>query len=193
MWTRESPFWLWFALAALALVTIAGTVLALLLANDDKNATKVVSTGQTTSPVGTVATATTGTLPSTITIGPATGSTSLSIPTFTNQTTTLRTTTTSPSTSGLTTWPSGRSGHTIVLESDPVGNGRSKPNAAAQRALNAGLSQVGVLTSSNYSSLNPGYYVVFTGIYSSAAQANAHLQAARDAGFPLAYTREVRP
>ena len=51
----------------------------------------------------------------------------------------------------------------------------------------------GILDSSNYSSLNPGYYVVFTGVYDSASGANAHLQEARDAGWPLAYTRQVTP
>jgi hypothetical protein len=69
-----------------------------------------------------------------------------------------------------------------------------RDNAAnAQRAIDAGLPRVGILTSSNYSSLNPGYYVVFTGVYDSAGGANSHLQTARDAGFPLAYTRQVTP
>jgi len=188
LWTRGSPVWLWAALLALFLVALAGTVLALLYTNDDQGATKVVSTGPTSSPVGTIETATTSTLPATITIPPATSG-SITIPTFTSTTTT--TSTTIGGTSGLTEWPSSKNGYTIVLQSDPTSKGRAKPEATAQRALNAGLSEVGILNSSNFSSLNPGYYVVFTGIYDSAGEANSHLGSARSAGFPLAYTRQV--
>jgi hypothetical protein len=192
-WWRQSPAALWATLLALFLLAAAGVLLVLLLTHDDEKATKVVSSGPTTTPVGTFATGTTGTLPATITIGPATGSTSISIPSFTTTAGTTTTSTTTTTGAGLTAWPSGRSGYTIVLESDPTANGRTKPDATAQRAINAGLPQVGVLNSSDYSSLNPGYYVVFTGIYDSASGANSHLQAARDAGFPLAYTRRVAP
>jgi hypothetical protein len=50
---------------------------------------------------------------------------------------------------------------------------------------------VGVLDSSRYSSLHPGYYVVFSGIYSSRAQADAARTAAAAKGFRLAYSREI--
>ena len=62
---------------------------------------------------------------------------------------------------------------------------------AAQRAINAGLPEVGVLNSSDYSSLNPGYYATFTGIYDSENEAEGALPRARSSGFPLAYTRRV--
>ena len=192
-WSRDSPAWLWAALVALFLVALAGTVLALVLTHDDNKGTAVVSVKPTTTPIGTQFTgATSTTLPGTLTIGPATGSTSLSIATFTSTTATTTPTTTA-ATSGTISWPSGRSGYTIVLESDPVAQGRSKPNAAAQRALDAGLPQVGILNSSKYSSLNPGYYVVFTGVYGSQSRAASHLATARSAGFPLAYVRQVSP
>jgi hypothetical protein len=58
--------------------------------------------------------------------------------------------------------------------------------------MNAGLPQAGVLDSSDYSSLNPGYYVAFSGIYDTLAQARSGLQNARSKGFPLAYVRQVR-
>src|SRR5205823_4691922 len=76
-------------------------------------------------------------------------------------------------------WPAARSGWTIVLDSLPAPPGRAQAYAEARRAIRSGLKKVGVLDSSQYSSLHPGYLVVFTGIYSNevAAQSailNAH-------------------
>ena len=87
-------------------------------------------------------------------------------------------------------WPD-RSGYTIVLESIPTTSGRARANATARRALAAGLPEVGVLASSNYSSLQPGYYVVFSGVYDSQADAEQHLDGARGAGFDFPYVRPV--
>jgi hypothetical protein len=54
------------------------------------------------------------------------------------------------------------------------------------------LRRVGVLNSSRYASLHPGYYVVFTGIFETEAEAASALQRAR-AVFPAAYQREIVP
>ena len=62
---------------------------------------------------------------------------------------------------------------------------------AADKARTNGLPQVGILNSSDFSSLNPGYYVTFSGIYDTQSQANAALPNARSKGFPTAYVREV--
>jgi len=87
----------------------------------------------------------------------------------TSGTTTKAATPTTPAkTAGLIRWPRGRTGWTIVR----------------------GLRQVGVIDSSRFASLHPGYYVVFTGIYDSAEEAASDLQRAK-AVFPIAYTREV--
>jgi hypothetical protein len=48
-----------------------------------------------------------------------------------------------------------------------------------------------VLQSSRYSSLHPGYYVVFSGIYSSNGQASGALAAANAKGFSAAYVRQI--
>jgi hypothetical protein len=193
VWTSGSPLWLWAALAALLLVAaVAGAVAAVALARDDREASPrssipVVTTGpQTTDTVGII------TQPPTVTINPPTttfGTTSTLPTTTTFGTTTLSTTTTS----GTITWPSGRNGYTIVLKSVPKSEGRSEADAAAQRARSNGLTQVGVLDSSDYSSLNPGYWVTFTGIYDTQQQADGGLSRARSNGFPTAYTRAVRP
>jgi hypothetical protein len=193
MWSRESPLWLWAALLALLLVAlVAGAIVAIAATRGDneggpKASIPGVSTGpSTTDTVGII------TQPSTVTINPPTttfGSTTTLPTTTLGSTTTLSTTTT---TTGNITWPAGKDGYSIFLKSVPTSQGRAKADAAAQRARNNGLSQVGVLNSSDYSSLNPGYWVTFTGIYDTQQQANAALPNARARGFPTAYTRPVR-
>jgi hypothetical protein len=80
-----------------------------------------------------------------------------------------------------------------VLASVPEGTGaRAAAERQARRALDAGLSQVGVLVSSRYSSLHPGYLVVFTGVYGNVSAAERGLSRARNAGYQ-AYTRQVVP
>jgi hypothetical protein len=100
-------------------------------------------------------------------------------------------TTTAPRPGALVSWPVGQSGHTVVLESIPTPSGRGLAVARAREAARAGLPQVGVLESSRYSSLHPGYYVVFSGIYTSRAQAERGQAAAAAKGFRNAYAREI--
>jgi hypothetical protein len=185
IWRRDSPIWLWAALAALLLVAlVAGAVVALAATNDDKQSEPptsipVVSTApQTTNTIGVV------TQPGTITINPP--STTLATTTF--STTTFGTTTTN---SGYVTWPTNKDGYTVVLKSVPTSDGQGPAEAAADKAKTNGLPQVGILNSSDFSSLNPGYFVTFTGIYDTESQALAALPNARSKGFPTAYVREV--
>ena len=88
-------------------------------------------------------------------------------------------------------WPAGRNGWTIVLFSYPVTTGTTGALATAARATQAGLPEVGLLDSGTFSSLHPGYYLVFTGVYSSASEAEAALRSVRAAGFSSAYTRQI--
>jgi hypothetical protein len=92
---------------------------------------------------------------------------------------------------GSTAWPANVNGWTIVLVSYPKTFGRAQAAATAKRAAKAGLAQAGVLDSSLYASLQPGYFVVFTGVYGSKADADAAVATARQAGFPGAYSREI--
>ena len=89
-------------------------------------------------------------------------------------------------------WPQNQRGWTIVLLSLPQTNGRSAAAAKATEARTGGLRQIGVLDSSRYASLHPGYYVVFTGVFDTEAEAASALQRAR-AVFPAAYQREIVP
>ncbi|HYK07448.1 MAG TPA: hypothetical protein VEW11_06730 [Gaiellaceae bacterium] len=90
------------------------------------------------------------------------------------------------------TWPRDRRGWTIVLLSLPQANGRDAAAAQATKARDGGLRRVGVLDSSRYASLHPGYYVVFQGVFADEAEAASALQRAR-AVFPSAYQREIVP
>jgi hypothetical protein len=77
-----------------------------------------------------------------------------------------------------------------VLASLPESSGRAAAVAAGQKASQAGLSEVGALNSSDYSSLHPGYWVVFSGIYDTLDEARSGLDTAR-ATYPQAYTRQI--
>ena len=96
-----------------------------------------------------------------------------------------------PNPNALAVWPAGQSGYTLVLESLPAAGGRAAAVARARRAKKAGLKDVGVLLSAQYSSLHPGYFVVFSGIYATQAQAAAAVSSAHASGFPDAYQTRV--
>jgi hypothetical protein len=91
------------------------------------------------------------------------------------------------------TWPAGKSGYTIVLQSIPVGEGEHAAAAFARRAARAGLPKVGYLNSSDFSSLHPGYWVVFSGIYNSIAASRSNASNASSNGFEGAYPRRITP
>ena len=193
VWSRESPVWLWIALVALLLVALAaGAIVALAATDDDKDGGS--SVGSSTGSTIPVLPPTTG-----ITVEPPTTPSTITIPTFPTTSTVFPTTTTFPTTTQPTTttggtiqfWPPGTDGFTVVLKSTPVSEGRGPAESSAQQALNAGLPEVGILASSNYTTLNPGYYVTFTGVYDSQNEAENALPRARSSGFPTAYVREV--
>ena len=88
----------------------------------------------------------------------------------------------------LIPWPG--SGYTIVLATIPASRGVGVAKKKALTALAAGLHQVGVLVSSRYPGLHPGYYIVFTGVYGTIEDAESALPNARPT-FPGAYARLV--
>lgn len=95
-----------------------------------------------------------------------------------------------PSSNTLTEWPAGQDGWTIVLSSVPQNAGRAAAVDAGQKALSAGVKDVGILNSSEYSSLHSGYFVVFSGVFNSEADARSGLDAAQNS-YPQAYVREI--
>jgi hypothetical protein len=95
-----------------------------------------------------------------------------------------------PTPTTLTEWTL-PDGYTLVLASVPKDNGRATAVEVAKRALSQGLPSVGILDSRDFAGLHPGYFVVFSGVYSSNAEASRHLSEATAAGFSAAYARQV--
>jgi hypothetical protein len=75
----------------------------------------------------------------------------------------------------------------------PSVNGRSAALAEAKQGLQVGMKQVGVLDSSRFSSLHPGYYVVFFGIYDTEAEAQSHVIDAHRHNYRGPYPRRITP
>jgi len=90
--------------------------------------------------------------------------------------------------SGPDDWPGG-SAYTTILAS--LGS-RSEALDFQSRARADGL-DAGILNSSDYGSLNPGYWVVFSGTYDSSDSAGARTSYAKSLGYSDAYPRFVSP
>ena len=170
--------WIWPALAALLIAAAAGAASAIWLtdrssANDQTlvATTSVQSTQETTTNTAPEPTTTTVTTP----------------------TTTLTPPPPPPPKNTLTRWPAGRSGWTIVLDSLPSSNGRAGALVEAKQAIRLGMKKVGVLDSSGFSSLHPGYLVVFFGIFNSEADAQSAIIDAHQHGYRAAYARRITP
>jgi hypothetical protein len=173
--------WVWPALLALVVAAVAGVVSALWLTDTSNSATKTV-----------VATS-----PAASSIAPTT--TAPPEPTTTQETTTPGTTaeqppgaTTAPA-KALISWPAGKSGWTVVLDSVPSSNGKAGALAQARQARQLGLKDVGVLDSAQFSSLHPGYYVIFAGIYNTQAEAQSAIIDAHQKGYRGPYPRRIVP
>ena len=79
----------------------------------------------------------------------------------------------------LASWPAGTDAWSIVLASIPKPQGRRAARALADEARQRGLPRVGILDSNRFSSLHPGYWIVFTGVYETEPDANGALLRAR--------------
>jgi cell division septation protein DedD len=93
-----------------------------------------------------------------------------------------------PSSGGVASWPAGKSAYTLVLIS---AKSRKQAYAKAREAKSRGI-DAGVLHSNNYSSLNPGYWVVFVGQYKTVGQARSHIDEYASKGFPGGYPRQIK-
>jgi hypothetical protein len=167
--------WVWPALLAL-LVAVAGAAVAIAATEDDG------------APAAAIPTVTGGLEPL-----PTTGPAALPTAPEPETATSAPPTTTRPGRArpgARASWPAGKDGWTIILVSYPKQSGRAAPEAKAREARRNGLTQVGVLDSSRYTSLHAGYWVVFSGIYDSQAEAQSALPRARRA-YRTAYVRQI--
>ena len=173
--------WIWVALATL-LVAIAAGAVAVVVSDHRQHHTRNFAV--VTAPVG-VATPT----------APAQGTTTVAgapgVDTSTLPKPPEPTGPGSTAPNGRTVWPASENGWTIVLVSYPKTTGRHAALATATRGARAGLRQVGILDSARFASLQPGYFVVFSGIYATKSDADAGVATARGAGFGGAYSRQI--
>lgn len=169
--------WIWPALLALLVAVVAGVVSAVWVADGSSSANEtIVATTVATS----IQDTTTAPEPATTT-------------TATTPTTSSKPPPPPPPPQAPVSWPAGKSGWTIVLDSVPSPNGRAAAIAEAKQALHVGVTQVGVLDSAGFSSLHPGYFVVFAGIYDTEAEAQSHVIDAHRHGYRGPYPRRITP
>jgi hypothetical protein len=186
---------------ALALLAVIGVVLAIVALSGGSE--KLASATPAPTPPGAAvppattptavpsATATVSPLPTetaspagTATAGPSTTAEPTATPTATGGTNSQ---TGGGTSSSFPDWPGG-SGWTVIIES---ASDLSKAEKVATAAQGKGHT-VGILHSDDYSSLNPGYYVVFTQKYGSQSAANSGRDAIKS-DYPDAYVRRVKP
>ena len=152
------------AIAALAAIALTG--------NDNKDDDR--RDGTSTGPITTTTTATTTTVPTTTSAPP--------------------TTTTAPprpeADARLLARPDGGL-RPSSPNSIPKAGGRAEAITEAKKALAAGLKPAGVLDSDTFSSLHPGYYVVFTGIFDTPRRPLDAAATAHAKGYAAAYARPV--
>ena len=173
---RYSGSAIWPLLAVLVLAAL-GALVAIAVSRGDDSPTTLVATrlpGRTTVPKRPI-------------FGTDTVATTI-LPIVT--TTPPQTTATGPKATTLTEWTEADA-YTLVLASVPSANGRASAVQIAKRALAAGLQDVGVLDTNDFSGLHPGYFVVFTGVFQSTADAATHISQAEAAGFTAPYARRI--
>jgi hypothetical protein len=171
--------WVWPALLALLIAAAAGAASAIWLT--DRSSANPQTLVETTPAASSQVTTTTAPEP----------------------TTTAPTTFTTPTNAGkppppppkntVIPWPAGKAGWTIVLDSLPSTRDRAAAVVEAKQAIRLGMKKVGVLDSSEFSSLHPGYFVVFFGIYNSEADAQSAIIDAHQHGYRAAYARRITP
>lgn len=179
-WQRAGPWyaaeWVWPAAAALVVAVLAATVAVAIRVADDGGAEPVV-----------VATLPQAAPPTDAAVVPE------EPPAATPPPATTVTTPRRPPArrDGLLQWPAGREGWTVVLASLPSQAGRGVAVERAKAASAAGVPNVGILDTDDYSTFHPGYLVVFGGVHATQAAAQRAAEQAHDEGYGDAYAREV--
>jgi hypothetical protein len=88
-------------------------------------------------------------------------------------------------------WPARGDAYTVVLASVSVRTGRAAAERRAQEMRARGLRRVGILVSSEFRSLRPGYFVVYSGVYETRRAAQRALARARAKAGRTAYSLRV--
>jgi septal ring-binding cell division protein DamX len=185
------PLYLGGALAALAVIGVIRAIVALATRNQEVAQNPTATPAPTTSAIPTTTPAPTTSAIPTTTPAPTTSAIPTTTPAPTTSafpsesvspsptTTPFPSATASPSTgtgSSFPGWTGSDGDYTIIIESSKT---RSGAEEVAQQAQDNGET-VGILNSDDYSSLNGGYYVVFTGTYATKSEAEDALDSVRD-------------
>ena len=105
--------------------------------------------------------------------------------------TTSSTSSTTSSTTFTADWPQGTEGYTIELATlSKEGSDAAAVEAAKADLVTQGASEVGALDSDEYGSLPPGNYVLYSGVYTTKAEAETALTGLK-ASFPDAQVVQV--
>jgi hypothetical protein len=83
------------------------------------------------------------------------------------------------------------SGWIVILASIPTAAGQSSATSFASQAEKAGIGPISILNSSNRRPLRGGFWVVYTGPYSSLIQVSSAADNVHKSGFSSAYIREL--
>jgi septal ring-binding cell division protein DamX len=169
---RTPPDWLWPVVLGLLLAALMTGVAIWISRGNDESSPYLVETG-----------------PNTVAAPPTTAPTepTTTAPTETEPTTPTTTEKPKPT---LVEWPQSQNGYAVVIASIPRSAGREVAIRKAQEALRSSLPEVGVIDSGEFSSLHPGYYVVFSGIYDDQRSALAAVPRVQRL-YPAAYIRQI--
>ena len=170
---RRLPSWLLPILAALLVAAVMTGVAILISRGNDEGPEVINATGP--SSISTPTTESTPTEPAT---------------TATTESETTPTVTEPPPAPQLVDWPPSQNGYTIVIASLPASGGRAQAVRKAREVLASKLPEVGVIDSGEVSSLHPGYYVVFSGIYADQRAALQGVGRVQNL-YPAAYIRQI--
>jgi hypothetical protein len=171
---RRGPSWLWPILAALAVAAAMTGVAIVISRSGDEDRAFFEATGPATVSVS---------------VGEPTEPPTTASPTETVPPTTAPTTTAAPRPE-IVEWPPSQNGYTVVIASLPTSGGRALAIRKAREALRSDLPEVGVLDSGEFSSLHPGYYVVFSGIYADQRGALGGVGRVQRL-YPASYIRQI--
>jgi len=91
-------------------------------------------------------------------------------------------------------WPADLAAWAVIISSKEVDRfSEADARQIADDAAAAGVPQTGVLESSAFATLNPGYWAIYSGPYTTKSEAEAAAINIRVQGYPEAYAREVAP
>ena len=188
------PLYLGGGLAALAVIGVILAIVALASRKDEVAQNPSPSPGASTAPPGatpsplpTLTPAPSATTDPNVTPTPDAGDQNVT-PTPTPEASVTPEPTVDPGTGAFPGWSGADGDYTVIIES---AQSQSAAETVAQQAQDGGQTDVGILNSDDYSSLNGGYYVVFLGSYTSKSDAEDALDGVRS-DYPDAYVRQIK-